>query len=543
MARLEDLTREFLTTTRELNPEVTTFQGATGPEDGLPDPSPDGIRAKCDFVRVFRERFAAFERASLTPAQRLDVEVFTRSADVWLYGVEMLGTIRHNPDPLEEIGFLLFTQTRRASVDPETRFRDVAARLAGFNLYLDRFHRRIEVADRHWTELAHRVAATFPAFLETIRDSAEGVVSAPLEHDLRHALARAHEAVENHAAWLHRIPVREGLWRLDPERFGTLLRLRGLEASPDEIEAEAREALRAFREERDRRAREITPDGGAEAARRRLRKDHAADFARVLEEVRGLVAEARDFVADHELCTLRDWERFEIEPTPPFFRALIPTASYFSPARLDREQVGTYAMTPPAAPSLLEEYSRSALPLVAVHEAYPGHHHHTATANRIAGPLREGGTLGFPADAASWFGSELVEGWAYYAEASMLEHGFHDRPEVRFQFADKMLRRAARTVADVDLALGRMSVEETAAELNRVTGRPIAYTPTEVMRYTRSPGLQLGHLLGKTSIEGWRDRCRAAEGERFSLRRFHDRILEAGTVPVTLLETHYGRNP
>jgi uncharacterized protein (DUF885 family) len=42
------------------------------------------------------------------------------------------------------------------------------------------------------------------------------------------------------------------------------------------------------------------------------------------------------------------------------------------------------------------------------------------------------------------------------------------------------------------------------------------------------------YSLGKLMVLKLRDDCRAAQGARFSLRAFHDRLLGHGTVPLWL---------
>jgi uncharacterized protein (DUF885 family) len=542
MPELDDLISKFLHATQERNPEVATFLGGGTGEEPLPDPSPEGMEAKKDFVRVWKERFAALDQSSLDPEAQLDLEVFLRGAELWLYNLEVLNQACHNPDPLEELSYLLFTQTRRACVDEESRFQAMARRLGGLHDYLKAFHARVQVGDTRWTEMAHQVADTFPIFLDSIRQRAQGTVSRGLAQDLHEAINDAKDSLEMHVGWLEHLPTRDGLWVLDEERFSTLLRLKGIEEyDPDALEELGRAALEACKEERDRLAREINPDLDADQVRQSLRKDRPNNVAEILDEVRELLREARAFMQDRKIATVHPWERLEVEPTPPFFRSLIPAAAYFSPTRADEVQLGTYVITPPADRALLEEFCRSALPLVSVHEGYPGHHYHIASVNRLSGILREGGILGFPTDPSGWFGGELVEGWAYYAEARMLDHGFYDTPEVRFQFQEKLVRRAARLVVDVRLSCGRFSFDDAVGYLNETADLPITYAVPEVSRNTRSPGYQLGHLLGKILLERLHEERRNVEGEAFDLLSFHNQIVSAGVLPVSLLRTHMTR--
>ena len=52
-----------------------------------------------------------------------------------------------------------------------------------------------------------------------------------------------------------------------------------------------------------------------------------------------------------------------------------------------------------------------------------------------------------------------------------------------------------------------------------------------------SPGYKIQYLVGKWQIERLLGRVRDREGTAFSLRRFHDRLLSYGSIPVSVVET------
>jgi uncharacterized protein (DUF885 family) len=58
----------------------------------------------------------------------------------------------------------------------------------------------------------------------------------------------------------------------------------------------------------------------------------------------------------------------------------------------------------------------------------------------------------------------------------------------------------------------------------------------EVDRYTSTPGQALGYMIGKLKIDQLRDRAKAALGERFDLRRFHNAVIDQGALPLDTLE-------
>jgi uncharacterized protein (DUF885 family) len=59
---------------------------------------------------------------------------------------------------------------------------------------------------------------------------------------------------------------------------------------------------------------------------------------------------------------------------------------------------------------------------------------------------------------------------------------------------------------------------------------------SEVERYVVNPGQACAYMIGQLKIVELRERARAALGDRFSIREFHSVVLNAGVVPLELLE-------
>jgi uncharacterized protein (DUF885 family) len=63
---------------------------------------------------------------------------------------------------------------------------------------------------------------------------------------------------------------------------------------------------------------------------------------------------------------------------------------------------------------------------------------------------------------------------------------------------------------------------------------------SEVKRYTLTPTQPLSYLIGRQMIFDLRDRARARDGARFSLKAFHTDLLAHGTIPPGLIAREMG---
>lgn len=158
----------------------------------------------------------------------------------------------------------------------------------------------------------------------------------------------------------------------------------------------------------------------------------------------------------------------------------------------------------------------------AVHEGVPGHHLQLAMARRIENPLR---TL--MTDYAA------VEGWALYAEEWFWEHGgFGDGPAARRMVLRSYRGRVRRVFYDVHVETGRWTLREAAAWR---TGREGAEPDMDVLRAINWPTQLLGYFVGKQQIVALREEVKARRGAAWDERAFHDELLAAGLIPLSLV--------
>ena len=60
--------------------------------------------------------------------------------------------------------------------------------------------------------------------------------------------------------------------------------------------------------------------------------------------------------------------------------------------------------------------------------------------------------------------------------------------------------------------------------------------PSEVDRYVVFPGQACAYMIGELKIIDLRDKAKKALGDKFSLKEFHNVVLDTGSVPLDILE-------
>ena len=162
----------------------------------------------------------------------------------------------------------------------------------------------------------------------------------------------------------------------------------------------------------------------------------------------------------------------------------------------------------------------------AYHEGIPGHELQVSIQQHLKG---------LPAFRSQFRNSAYIEGWAVYAEALGKEIGFFKDPASDYGRLNLELLRAVRFVIDTGIHADGWSREQ-AVEYFRESGA--ADEPTiqsEVDRYIALPAQSLSYKIGQLKILELRGRAQNALGSKFDIKKFHDAILSAGSLPMDLL--------
>jgi uncharacterized protein (DUF885 family) len=212
----------------------------------------------------------------------------------------------------------------------------------------------------------------------------------------------------------------------------------------------------------------------------------------------------------------------EVKAVEPFREQTAGKAFYQRPAP-DGSRPGVYYVNLYD----LRDMSKNELEALAFHEGIPGHHLQLAIQTELGDvpPFRK-------------FGGVTVysEGWGLYSEELANDMGLYTGPYDQFGRLGMELWRAARLVVDTGLHHKRWSREQAIQWLQENTPNPEGDIRRAIERYVVMPGQATAYMIGKLKIMELRDRARAALGNRFDIRDFHDVVLLSGPVPLDILE-------
>ncbi len=244
----------------------------------------------------------------------------------------------------------------------------------------------------------------------------------------------------------------------------------------------------------------------------------------ILEDFRHYIAQMEPKLP--ELFTLLPKSPVTVEAIPAFQAA---AATHYVTGTPDGKRPGRVVV----ATSNFAERSLIDDEAIAYHEGVPGHHMQLSVQQQLTGlPKFRLHSLGFNA---------YIEGWALYAEQLGKEVGFYQDPVSDYGRLSSELFRAVRLVVDTGIHAKGWSREQV-VEFMRKSGAVDEPTiQSETDRYIAWPAQALSYKLGQLKFRELRERARKELGPKFDLRKFHDEMLDGGTLPLDLLEARTDR--
>lgn len=547
--KLAALFKAYLDRELKARPLDATRLGDHRYDRELDDLSP---AARAGWVKNYKDTLAALkkqiDRTRLSRPSQIDLEIWEHDLSYKLWLAENTAPFATDPllynEYLSDSVYLLLTQS---TLPRATNVKNAAARIAQLPRIIKEAKASLKAPPKVYAETAVARNRGAIAFFEAGIYELAG--ENPRTSELKPPADRAVAALKEYQTWLEKtlLPRADGEWRLGKAKFARKLELelnsgqtaeqvrRAAEAEAARVEREMYVVARQLWGKLFAKA-PLPPDdaAGRRAAITRvlgeLNKDHGKEEG-LVKDVQATAEKVKAFIARHDILRLPAPDRCRIVEMPEFQRGF--SVAYLNPAPpLDAKASSYYAVSPPPAGwdarrrrSFLEEYNRAMLQVLTIHEAYPGHYVQLEYSNRHPSAIRRVLTSGV-----------FSEGWAVYTEQMMLDQGYGDGDlALRLNQLKFYLRAVINAILDHKMHCEKMTDEE-AVELMTVRGfQSEAEAVGKVVRAKLSSCQLSTYFVGRMAFYDLRQKVQRELGDRFELGRYHEAVLDHGTLPVKYL--------
>ena len=515
----------------------------------LDDLSPKARAAWKDFTRrTLAELARQVDYRKLTRSGQIDFEIFKHDLTRSLWLADNTKPFEEDPrvynEYLTDSVYLLLAQS---TLPHDESVKDCVARMARLPQVIATAKESLHNPPRVFVETAIRQNRGAIAFYESglFELANEKAGEGPLGARAKKVAA----ALRDYQKWLENDLLSEakGDWRLGREKFAQKLELE-LDAglSADEVLKEAEAEF--SRVERDMYviARQLwgrafpkkplpadDPDG-RRATIVGVLDHYNHEHARVedlVHDAGAVVKHIKAFITEHDILRLPEPDRCRVIEMPEFQRG--NSMAFLNPAPpLDARAASIYAISPPPkdwspqrVESFLQEYNRSMLQILTIHEAYPGHYVQLSYSNRNPSLIRR-----------VLYSGVFAEGWAVYTEQMMLDQGYGDGDlALRLNQLKWYLRSVANAILDHKMHCTHMTDKDALAFLMRRAFQSEGEAVAKIVRAKQSSCQLSTYFVGRTAFYRLRQKVEREHGDKFSLGRFHEAVLDHGTLPVKYL--------
>ncbi|HEX7998403.1 MAG TPA: DUF885 domain-containing protein [Pyrinomonadaceae bacterium] len=538
-ARFNQIADAYLRGYYAFNPSEATVLGLHEYDVELESRSPETIAREIRRLRSALGELLRINPAVLSLEARYDYLVLVSHARAQLLELEEIRMWQRDPN--------LYNRLLSASIDNilkrnyapiEQRLESVLRREREIPRLLREARLNLQQPPRIYTEIAlGQVRGSLDYFSRVVPQMIERAGGVRLNAERRAQFETTNQNViselRSFLDWLERelLPRSTGSFSIGPENYRRKLLYEEMVETPlQQLLRDGESELRRTQDSMRALAEEIAPGKGIGFALSLLGREHPSADG-LVGETRAELDRIRSFVRTQNILTPPARENLTVAETPEYARST-SFASMDTPGPFERVATEAYYYITPPDPQLdarrLEEhlsfYNRYALPVISIHEVYPGHYYQGLALKSQPSRVR-----------TALASASFVEGWAHYCEQMMLDEGFGgNNPKLRLAQLNLALLRLCRYVVGLRLHTQGMTYEEAVNFFVREGYQERVNAEREARRGTIDP-TYLVYTLGKMEIIRLRDEWRERMGQSFRLGEFHDRLLSYGMPPIKII--------
>lgn len=506
------------------------------------------IDAELARLRRFDDRFSKFDIAKLGPRAAVDLRLLQAAIKRELFFIEDLGMYEHDPlTYARAIDVGVYAKRKYAPIEDRVRSIMMVENQAP-NIMIAAKTNLADALPKPQVELAIQTARGAAEFLkkdlvESLTDLKDDALRATFLQSNRRAAA----ALTEYAAWLEKekLPKATPAFAVGEEKYQRFLAETELVNLPPAKLLEL--GVAELKKEQDvfaEAAKKIDETRPPDVVFKQIQSDHPT-AANLIPEISKRLEAVKKFVIDRKLVTLSADTKTQVKETPQDRRAT-SFASMDTPGPFEKRANESYFyVTPPEndwtelqKEQWLTAFNYYLSDLVSIHEVYPGHYVQFLHLNASKATRQE-----------KVFGAtSFIEGWAHYCEQMVIDEGFggpapNAKPsedeiqrlaKYRMVQAQAAMLRLCRLCVSIKMHTQGMSVDDATKFFQENCFMEEKPARAEAMRGTFDLGYG-NYSLGKLQILKLRADYQAQEGDKFSLKKFHDELLSHGMPPIRLL--------
>jgi uncharacterized protein (DUF885 family) len=539
----QKLARDYIERELQANPEEASELGDHRFDGRLTDYSPEARAKELATQKEFREKLNAIDGSQVTGANSVDFRILKENIDYKIFQAEELKEPVWNPLVYNQsLANSLYLLVARDFAPPEKRIPNLRQRMEEIPRVIAQAKGNLQHPPRVHTETA--IEQTQGA-IGLVREGLTPLLDrAPqMKKELAPLQEKTAAALEDYKKWLQNdlLPRSDGDFRLGVDKFRKKLRFAlASDLSIEEIMKRAQADLQQTQTAIYETALPLYKKYFAKADDRALADKYKVtaavldklaeqhpDDATVVGYAQKIVAEATDFVKQHNLVTVPDVP-LDVIAMPEFKRG-VAIAYCDSPGPLEKNGKTFFAVAPTPEDwtnerkdSFFREYNNYMIRDLTVHEAMPGHYLQLAHANEFRAPTLV---------RAIFQSGTFVEGWAVYCEQMMAEQRYGG-PEVKMQQLKMRLRAICNAILDQSIHAGNMSEKEA---MDLMTKEAFQQEGEAVAKWKRArlTSAQLStYFVGVSEHLDLRYLAKKKAGASFDQKKYNDQVISYGSPPV-----------